>query len=503
MRTFKPILPIILSALLSACATVGVLTGGDRDVQAPLLIKSSPAHAATQVNTTKLVLTFDEYIELVNPTETFRLEPSDAKLSVTLSKKDAVIALKGSLKSNTTYSLCIDGGIKDVAEGNDSIYRIAFSTGPSLDSLQQRYRVGDAYTKKSMQGVSVGLFATDTSKKARYLAKSNQEGWASLDFLPRDSFFLKAFLDINKNGMIEPFEPQEQLPLPSIPSNDSLAFLLSVPRDIERSYAFKVKPPGLLLGHLPQEIDLKDLRLNGVQPRSIRIDRDSVLIPIELTEAGPLTFSTPFDTLNLLYTEKDLASALMGEVSPLSFGNPVRVLWNSFLAASVDVEKIKVLRQDSSIVVLDSTVVENNALLLYSRSWSRGKLKAVFGPGAVQTTVGKINGQQTAEFSYAGPEELGVLVVKFPSALSGQRVILEKNGKVIQTHYYLKESNLRKDVYRNLPPGEYQVLVIDDLNGNGFWDAYRPSTKEPAEPVRRYTKVPKVRANWEIEVDLE
>jgi hypothetical protein len=503
MRTFKPILPIILSALLSACATVGVLTGGDRDVQAPLLIKSSPAHAATQVNTTKLVLTFDEYIELVNPTETFRLEPSDAKLSVTLSKKDAVIALKGSLKSNTTYSLCIDGGIKDVAEGNDSIYRIAFSTGPSLDSLQQRYRVGDAYTKKSMQGVSVGLFATDTSKKARYLAKSNQEGWASLDFLPRDSFFLKAFLDINKNGMIEPFEPQEQLPLPSIPSNDSLAFLLSVPRDIERSYAFKVKPPGLLLGHLPQEIDLEDLRLNGVQPRSIRIDRDSIMIPLELTESGPLTFSTPFDTLNLLYTEKDLKSPLKGEMLPSAMGNPVRVVWNGFLSNQIDMTKIRLTRQDSSSVVLDSAVVENNALLLYSRSWSRGKLKAVFAPEAVQTSNGQKNGPQTVDFSYSGQEDLGVLMVKFPSSLGGQRVILEKEGKLIQSHYYLKGSNLMQDTYRNLPPGEYHIVVVEDLNGNGFWDAYRPSTKEPAEPVRRYTKVPKVRANWEIEVDLE
>jgi hypothetical protein len=60
-----------------------------------------------------------------------------------------------------------------------------------------------------------------------------------------------------------------------------------------------------------------------------------------------------------------------------------------------------------------------------------------------------------------------------------------------------------QDTYRNLPPGEYHIVVVEDLNGNGFWDAYRPITKEPAEPVRRYTKVPKVRANWELDVNLE
>lgn len=500
---FKRILSIVLLALLSACAQVGVLTGGGKDAKAPILLKSSPAHAAINANPAKLVLSFDEFIELVNPIETFRLEPSDAKLSVALHKTDVIISLKGTLKSNTTYSLCIDGGIKDVTEGNDSIYRIAFSTGASLDSLTQHYRVGDAYTKKSMQGVSIGLFASDTSQKARYLTKSDKEGWASLDFLPRDSFYLKAFLDLNKNGMIDSFESQEQLSRPSIPNKDSLAFLLSIPRDTQRSFAFKVKPPGLLVGHLPAEISAIDIQLNGVQPRCIRLDRDSVMIPLELSEAGPITLSTPFDTLNLWYNEKDLKTALKGEMLPLAFGNPLRIYWNGFLSNPIDITKIRLMRQDSSSVPLDSIVVEDNALLLYSHSWSRGKLKAVLAPGAVQTFLGQKNGQQTLDFTYAGQEDLGVLMVKFPSVLGGQRVILEKEGRLIQSHYYLKGSNLMQDTYRNLPPGEYHIVVVDDVNGNGFWDAYRPSTKEPAEPVRRYTKVPKVRANWELEVNLE
>ncbi|MFM7664323.1 MAG: Ig-like domain-containing protein [Bacteroidota bacterium] len=500
---FKRIVSISLLALLSACAQVGVLTGGGKDAKAPLLLKSSPSHAAINANPARLVLSFDEFIELVNPTETFRLEPSDAKLSVALHKTDVIISLKGILKSNTTYSLCIDGGIKDVTEGNDSIYRIAFSTGASLDSLTQHYRVGDAYTKKSMQVVSIGLFATDTSQKARYLTKSNKEGWASLDFLPRDSFYLKAFLDLNKNGMIDSFEPQDQLSYPVIPHSDSLAFLLSVPRDTQRSFTFKVKPPGLVVGHLPEEIDVQDLRLNGVQPRCIRLDRDSVMIEVPLKEAGLLTLGTPFDTLKLIYTEKDLNSPLKGEMLPLAFGNPLHVYWNGFLANPIDITKIRLMRQDSSSVLLDSAVVEDNALLLYSHSWSRGKLKAVFAPGAVQTSIGQKNGKQTLDFSYAGQEDLGVLMVRFPSSLGGQRVILEKEGRLIQSHYYLKESNLMQDIYRNLPPGEYHIVVVDDLNGNGFWDAYRPLTKEPAEPVRRYNKVPKVRANWELEVNLE
>lgn len=502
MRMFRAIIPFLLIVFCASCAQVGVLSGGGRDVRAPRLLQSAPELGATSVNPTKMVLRFDEFVELVNPAETFRIEPSDATLSVVLNKKEVIVSLNEVLEANTTYSLCIDGGVKDITEGNDSIYRVAFSTGKILDSLKQSYRVGDAYTKKSIGGVSIGLFSRDTSKKARYLTKSNKEGWARLDYLPKDSFFLKAFIDVNKNGSIENFEPQEQFFGANVAHNDSVAFLLSVPRNVRQSYALKTKPPGLLVGHIPQEIDPLDLRLNGKQPRVLRLGRDSLAISLEDVEIGPITLCTPFDTIPLIYSEKDASAPLKGEVTQMVYGNPVRIDWNAFLS-SADVSKLKIVKQDSSLVLLDSVQIHKNALLLYSRSWPQGKLKMLLESNVCQTKTGKQNTKQTLDCTYFQSGDLGSLIVRFASPLSDHLVLLEREGKTVQSYRYAKGAKTTQDTYRNLIPGDYQVVIIDDLNGNGFWDPFRPDSKQSAEPVRRYTQVPKIRANWEVEVNLE
>ena len=488
---------------MCSCAQVGVLSGGAKDDRAPVVRASNPVAGATRVKPQRITLIFDEFIELVNPLETFRLEPADAKLSVQLNKKEIIVALNGTLKENTTYNLCIDGGVKDVTEGNDSIYRLAFSTGNFLDSLEQHYRIGNAYSKKSLAAVSLGLYDSLESSKPRYLTKSNQEGWASLDYLPQDSFYIKAFVDGNKNGTIEPFELQAGFFYPTIPKNDSLALLLSVPRNVKRATAFTLIPPGLLVGHVPEEIADNDLFINQKRVSMERIGRDSVVFSLSGMEAGPLIITSPYDTLNFLLKEKDRNAPFKAELASEVMGNPISLRWNGFLSDDVEPNKIHLVRPDSSEIMVDSFVVKNNHLLIYSRSWSKGKVTIRFDSEACSMRLGGVNQPQTLEGNYLAPSDLGTLMVQFPEELQGHLVLLEKQGKIVQSKQYGKQNASRKDVFRQLIPGEYQILIVEDINGNGYWDTFRPTTREPAEPLKRYTKIPKVRANWEVEAILE
>ena len=88
--------------LLFGCAQVGTLSGGGRDVKAPEIISSAPSMGALNTNPALIRLQFDEFIELKNPIETFRLEPADAKITVVLAKKTVLGSLKGELNPNTT-----------------------------------------------------------------------------------------------------------------------------------------------------------------------------------------------------------------------------------------------------------------------------------------------------------------------------------------------------------------------------------------------------------------
>ncbi len=488
--------------LLFGCAQVGTLSGGGRDVKAPEIVSSTPSMGALNTNPALIRLQFDEFIELKNPIETFRLEPADAKISVVLAKKTVLVSLKGELNPNTTYSLYIDGGVKDISEGNDSVYQFVFSTGSTLDSAKQVYRIGNAYSKKSMTGVTVGLYASDTSAKPRYLTKSNEEGWASLDYLPVDSFYVKAFLDLNRNGLIDVNEPQDMRFKASIPTNDSLPLLLSTPRELNRMHSFKVLPPGMLVGHLPEEIALRDVRVNGQLAPLYRVDRDSIAISLSQFEPGSLVISTPLDSVALLYTAKEKATPIKFQVMQPSVGPSITLTCNAFLDSMIDMKSIQLMRADSSIIPIKSLEVDHNRIQLVPQTWSSGKLKLNIGANAIRGLNGTKVLPTTLDVVCFGQAELGTLIINFKNNPSGKLLLLEKDGKTVASSYYLPGSK-KQDSFERLVPGEYHVVLIDDLNGNGVWDAIRPETKQAAEPVQRYTKIPKVRANWDVEVSLD
>jgi hypothetical protein len=488
--------------VLFGCAQVGTLTGGGRDVKAPEIISSTPTMGALNINPTLIRLQFDEYIELKNPIETFRLEPADANITVVLTKKTVMVTLKGELNPNTTYSLYIDGGVKDISEGNDSVYQFVFSTGSTLDSAKQVYRIGNAYSKKSMTGVTVGLYASDTSAKPRYLTKSNEEGWASLEYLPVDSFYVKAFLDLNRNGLIDVNEPQDISFKAGIPTNDSLALLLSTPRELNRMHSFKVLPPKMLTGHLPEEIALRDVRVNGQLAPMYRVGRDSIAISLGPFEPGALVVSIPLDSVSVLYTEKEKATPLKLQVAQPCVGPSILLTGNTFFDSLIELNSMYLMRADSSKVPIKSALVDGNRIQLVPQTWTAGKLKLVIGPNAIQGLNGNKVLPTTLDLVCLGEAELGTLMVTFKNNPSGKLLLLEKDGKTVASSYYLPGAK-NQDSFDHLVPGEYQAVLIDDLNGNGVWDAIRPETKEAAEPVQRYTKIPKVRANWEVEISID
>jgi len=62
-----------------------------------------------------------------------------------------------------------------------------------------------------------------------------------------------------------------------------------------------------------------------------------------------------------------------------------------------------------------------------------------------------------------------------------------------------KENQCR---FENLIPGNYSFVVVNDENNNGRWDTGDFSSAIQPEQVYRFSTSSKVRANWEIEVEL-
>ena len=170
---FRISLSFLVLVLLSACAQVGQISGGDKDTVAPQVIasKTTPPSNSTQFNGNSISMTFDEFIQVNNPQQTLVMIPKHARPTISVNKKTATIEWKEDLQANTTYVLYLNGTIEDVAEGNDSLMAYAFSTGDFVDSLRYSVTVEDAFTNVPLQDVTVGLFTDKDSTKPYYFAK--------------------------------------------------------------------------------------------------------------------------------------------------------------------------------------------------------------------------------------------------------------------------------------------------------------------------------------------
>ncbi|HEV3413102.1 MAG TPA: Ig-like domain-containing protein [Puia sp.] len=132
------------------CANIIPPTGGPRDTLPPVLLTATPVEFAKHISSNKIVFKFDEYIKgddirtelVVNPVP--KVEPMTDVHLQTLTVK-----LKDTLRPNTTYTLNFYKGIKDVNEGNVlRNFSYVFSTGDKIDSGQIGGSVILAFTGK-------------------------------------------------------------------------------------------------------------------------------------------------------------------------------------------------------------------------------------------------------------------------------------------------------------------------------------------------------------------
>ncbi|MEQ9148140.1 MAG: Ig-like domain-containing protein, partial [Cytophagales bacterium] len=117
-----------------SCANIKPPTGGEKDLDPPILLKSIPEHNSTNFEGDEITLFFDEQIETKGLINELIITPDDnIQIKETPKKKSLTIRLKDTLRQNTTYNLNFGNSIVDITERNPSQNAvIAFSTGPDI-----------------------------------------------------------------------------------------------------------------------------------------------------------------------------------------------------------------------------------------------------------------------------------------------------------------------------------------------------------------------------------
>jgi hypothetical protein len=206
----------------SSCANIGMPSGGLKDTIPPVVVRSIPANNDTNFKGNVIKVTFNELVKNQGLNEKFVVSPPVSKRPVFRMKgKTLIVELNDKLKQNTTYSLDFKDGIVDNNEGNRlRDLRLAFSTGPHIDSLRIVGFVKDAFNLEPAKNATIMLYThkSDTlvyKTIPDFIAKTDRQGFFAATNLPADSFTVYALSDADNN-------------LKYSPGVDSIAFLDNV-----------------------------------------------------------------------------------------------------------------------------------------------------------------------------------------------------------------------------------------------------------------------------------
>jgi len=208
--------------LIHSCARMSSPSGGPKDVDPPVPLKSSPVNYSTNFNLDKIIVQFDEYIVLKDIGQELLVSPPlENKPEIRLRGKNLIIKVNNKLKDSTTYNFNFYNAIVDLNEGNKlKNFQFEFSTGDKFDSLYVGGIMHDAFSYKREKGLYVMLYSSFNDSIPRttlpdYIAKTDEEGKFFVTNLKKQPYYIFGLKDMNNNMMFD---------MP----NESIAFIDSV-----------------------------------------------------------------------------------------------------------------------------------------------------------------------------------------------------------------------------------------------------------------------------------
>lgn len=501
-----------LIVIHSSCANMVGLTGGEKDTAAPVLIKAKPANMETNFKSKNIELVFNEYLQLKNPDEQIIIGPSAGlKLKTKLNGKKISLTIDGELKPNTTYSINFGESIADFTESNIlKDFSYVFSTGSKLDSISIRGQIKDAFKNEFLKDVIVGLYANTLNdsniylNKPDYYARTNAQGYYQIKNIKEGNYQVSALLESNNNKKYD--DDDEMIGFsPNILAlkNDTALSVIPIFKGIpskvkikDSSYTnkkitliFNQKVNKIKYQLIPNvEVDLVD-----------KLNTDSLEIYLkEKSDSIKLIFDAEnyHDTV-VLKNEKNKRKSLLGlEINNqksinISHSEPLTIL-----------NKDSIYLKTDSIKYIPATIkLSNNRknITINYDYLTEKKYTLIIGDSVLKDFNNEYNKKIQYNVKLYNEESLGNIVITAKQSDHNYIYELISNDKVV-ARIISKEEKIN---FRNINPGDYKIRIIQDDNNNNYWDTGDYLNKKQAEIVNYYPGNIKVRANWDLELNIK
>lgn len=195
-----------LSLFIYSCASMGAPSGGDYDLDPPVVVRTTPAFNATNTEAKKIVIEFDEFVQIDKPSERVIITPPQRQMPVIQAiNKKITVQLKDTLLPNTTYTIDFTDAIGDNNENNLlENFAFSFSTGDVIDSLMISGKVLSAQDLEPIKNIYVGIHSdlddsAFVTKKFDRISKTNESGIFTIKGIAEGKYRLYALGDINRD----------------------------------------------------------------------------------------------------------------------------------------------------------------------------------------------------------------------------------------------------------------------------------------------------------------
>ncbi|HVU54341.1 MAG TPA: Ig-like domain-containing protein [Puia sp.] len=459
----------------SGCANIVPPLGGPRDSIPPKLLYVNPHDSTKHFNTNKIVFYFDEYIDpkdvrtelIVSPVA--KTDPIvDARL------RTLTVRLKDTLQPNTTYSLNFGNAIRDVNEGNIlKNFTYVFSTGNYLDSMQLSGTVIVANTGKPDSTLIVMLHkklddSAVVKEKPRYIARLDTLGRFKFRYLEPGTYALYALKD--EGGTRRYLTPSQlfafsDTPVVIGPNTPSPTLYAYVEPDTAK-HASKSPSSGSKSGAItnkpkPEKEKKEDKRLQF--QLNLSNGEFDVLDTLKLSFSVPLK---SFDSTRIRFTDDNYT-----DIPPRNYRwhrDTTGKLFTMTYSWPTDTKYHFILAKDFGEDTAGRKLLKIDTINFHT--------KKDIDYGEVKVRILNLDLSKKPVLQFVVQD-----AVKFSSAF--------KTGREFRQQLF--------------PPGEYELRVLYDTNGNGVWDPgqFFGKHRQPERVVPIKKKLT-VKANWDNDIDI-
>jgi len=518
-----------------SCAQPANPTGGPRDEEPPMIQeKSSTPNEQVFFTKQDIRVVFDEFVNVESPNTNVLISPPlDVNPKIYTRGKEVRVEFSDEteLKKDATYVLNFGDAIRDFNESNKlENYSFIFSTGAFIDSLTINGNVKDAYTGEPASEVLVMLYdefndSIVYTSRPFYFAKTDDDGKFEIKNIREDEFKLfvlkdenanyKYDLDSEKIGFLE-----EQVIVSDTINGASYDIKLFLPNQTFALKEYNADTYGKV-----------ELRFTN-DPEKTEITSSISMLHeyVELEKENKIIYwyTMPRDTSFELFINRDdlTDTILLRARSKAEFieENEFKLKGNSLTANAKLIPGTKLtfefnapLKQVDSaacLLLIDSITIQpldcEIDSLFPHRLVVNDEFNIIDSTYGIQLDSGKIVSiydQVTDDieliFSTAVKEDFGLITFKLADDLFLDSIyyileLLDRDNEVYKqtTITGIQDSLLIFDL---IPPAQYSVRFIEDVNRNEKWDPGSYLDKRFSERIASKS-LEATREGWETEV---